>query len=186
MLILANVSEPVPDDIIARPRTYYRDKVIPAGSDGAQNATGKMKFITRFFRLRFVVRGSPAQGLASWGDGRAQGLLPGVNFGVWCESGTFARFITEMPAEGTYVNTDVELTAAANAVGVNLQIFGSEANYDRRVVPRLDSNITVNLVHYTDYHYRLAMPTISGSRPMALTRQAYDFVCCGRQRTVVY
>lgn len=32
MLILANVSEPVPDDIIAKPRTYYRDKVIPADS----------------------------------------------------------------------------------------------------------------------------------------------------------
>jgi hypothetical protein len=37
MLILANVSEPVPDDIIAKPRTYYRDKVIPADSSDSED-----------------------------------------------------------------------------------------------------------------------------------------------------
>ena len=37
MLILANVSEAVPDDLIARPRTYYRDKVIPADSSDSED-----------------------------------------------------------------------------------------------------------------------------------------------------
>eukprot|EP01046_Picozoa_sp_COSAG06_P005413 COSAG06_NODE_240_length_19339_cov_16.770582_16_plen_550_part_00 len=37
MLILANVSEPVPTDIIARPRTYYLDKQIPPDSDDSDD-----------------------------------------------------------------------------------------------------------------------------------------------------
>ena len=36
MLILANVSEPVPNDIIARPRTYYHDKVIAGDSSDSE------------------------------------------------------------------------------------------------------------------------------------------------------
>ena len=34
---LANVSESVPDDIIARPRTYYRDKVVAGGSSDSDD-----------------------------------------------------------------------------------------------------------------------------------------------------
>eukprot|EP01043_Picozoa_sp_COSAG02_P068222 COSAG02_NODE_11252_length_1759_cov_20.305167_3_plen_107_part_00 len=36
-VILANVSEPVPDDIIAQPRTYYLDKVIPGDSSDSED-----------------------------------------------------------------------------------------------------------------------------------------------------
>jgi len=37
MLTLANVSESVPDDIIARPRTYYRDKVVAGDSSDSDD-----------------------------------------------------------------------------------------------------------------------------------------------------
>ena len=79
------------------------------------------------------------------------------NYGI-CEG-----FVDKLKTPGTYVDTDIELTAASNALRVNLQIFGAEAQYDRCIVPRLGSNITVTFVHYTDYHYRLAMPSGSGS-----------------------
>ena len=37
MLILANVSEPVPEDVIAKPRTYYLDKTVPPDSDDSDD-----------------------------------------------------------------------------------------------------------------------------------------------------
>ena len=37
MLILANVSEPVPDDIIAQPRTYFLDKRVPGDTDDSED-----------------------------------------------------------------------------------------------------------------------------------------------------
>jgi hypothetical protein len=37
MLTLANVSEAVPADIIARPRTYFLDKAVAADSDDSDD-----------------------------------------------------------------------------------------------------------------------------------------------------
>ena len=46
MLTLANTSEPVPADIIARPRTYYRDKVV--AGDNSDSDDDDLVFYSSF------------------------------------------------------------------------------------------------------------------------------------------
>jgi hypothetical protein len=85
-----------------------------------------------------------------------EGFFDGEDFDAYCE---------QMGLAGTYIEGDMEIMAAANALNVNLKIWSFDDAHDRNIVTLKPSDETreVNLVHYAEpgaEHYKLAEPLV--------------------------
>ena len=74
---------------------------------------------------------------------------------------TYTEFVARLQKKGVYVETEIELRAAAEVLEVNLHIHGFSEHHDKLIVPETNNNGTVHLAHYdvpgASAHYRLAV-----------------------------
>ena len=96
--------------------------------------------------------------------------------------GDFDSYVDRMSREGTYVEGEVEILAAANAFNVHIKVYGRSGAHDKTFSPLISNYETrpIYIVHYQDAQHYVVLermdpaPTARGCRPRSMSTSRRD------------